>query len=212
MSNSIADIRQDYTLKTLSESDVQMNPISQFEIWWNEAIESKIDEANAMVLSTIKNNIQPSSRVVLLKGINEHGFVFFTNYNSSKGNELKQNALGSLCFFWKELQRQVRIEGTISKISNKENDNYFNSRPYGSKVGAWASPQSQVIENREWIEKKEAEIIKKFGENIERPEHWGGYQLIPNYIEFWQGRANRLHDRICYTKNNLNWKIERLAP
>lgn len=209
---SIADIRKDYTLKSLQETDVATNPFSQFSIWWNEALASNIDEVNAMTLATIKPNLKPSARIVLLKDFSEDGFTFFTNYNSAKGEQLLQNSNASLCFFWKELQRQVRIEGIVKKVSDAISDTYFDSRPVGSKLGAWASPQSKVIENRDVLIEREEAFKKQFGENIARPPHWGGYILQPDYIEFWQGRSNRLHDRICYTLTSTNWKIERLAP
>lgn len=212
MSKSIADIRKDYTLKTLDEKDVLNNPFQQFETWWNEAIDSNIDEVNAVTLSTINQQKKPTSRIVLLKGFDIEGFSFFTNYNSSKGNQIEKNANVALCFFWKELQRQVRIEGVATKLSDKENDDYFNSRPLGSKIGAWASPQSQVIENRSVIEQNEKRIKEEFGDEIKRPDHWGGYKVIPNYFEFWQGRPSRLHDRICFDFENNIWKITRLAP
>ncbi len=212
MNNSVADIRKDYTLKSLSENDVTSNPLSQFSVWWNEAIDSNIDEVNAMTLSTIKQNLSPASRIVLLKDFSENGFTFFTNYQSAKGEQLFENPNAALCFFWKELQRQVRIEGVVERVSAAINDEYFNSRPTGSKLGAWASPQSKVIESREILIQNEENYKKQFGGNIIRPPHWGGYILKPNYIEFWQGRSNRLHDRICYTLENNHWKIERLAP
>ena len=212
MNTSIADIRKDYTLKSLSETDVAANPFTQFSIWWNEAIESNIDEVNAMTLSTVKQDSKPASRIVLLKDFSENGFTFFTNYQSAKSEQLFHNPNASLCFFWKDLQRQVRIEGLVAKVSDKVSDEYFNSRPAGSKLGAWASPQSKVIENRDVLIKNEEVFKTQFGENIVRPPHWGGYVLMPNYVEFWQGRSNRLHDRISYTLENENWKIERLAP
>ena len=202
MSKSIADIRKDYSLKTLNESDVLDNPFEQFSVWWNDAVASDIDEVNAMNLATINQQLKPTSRTVLLKGFDDNGFIFFTNYNSSKGHQIENNTNVALCFFWKELQRQVRIEGIAKKISDEANDTYFNSRPYGSKVGAWTSPQSQIIESRDILVQNEEQIIKEFTEeNITRPDHWGGYSVLPNYFEFWQGRSNRLHDRICYQLN-----------
>jgi pyridoxamine 5'-phosphate oxidase len=212
MNTSIADIRKDYTLKSLSEEDVANNPFDQFAIWWNEAIASNIDEVNAMTLATVSKEFKPSARIVLLKDYDTNGFTFFTNYNSQKGEDLLQNPNATICFFWKELQRQVRIEGVVEKVSNEINDTYFNSRPEGSKLGAWASPQSKVIESRNVLIENEAKFKEQFGNEIKRPPHWGGYRLIPNYLEFWQGRSNRLHDRICYKLENDSWKIERLAP
>lgn len=212
MNNSIADIRKDYTLKSLSETDVAANPYAQFTVWWNEAVNSNIDEVNAMTLATLKPNQQPAARIVLLKDVDENGFTFFTNYNSAKGEQLLQYSNAALCFFWKELQRQVRIEGVVKKVDAAVSDTYFNSRPQGSKLGAWASPQSKVIASRAVLIENEATFKAQFGDNIIRPQHWGGYIVEPNYIEFWQGRSNRLHDRICYTLETENWKIERLAP
>jgi len=212
MNTSVADIRKDYTLKSLGEEDVANIPFDQFAIWWKEAIESNIDEVNAMTLATVSRDLKPTARVVLLKDYNTAGFTFFTNYNSRKGEDLLQNPNASVCFFWKELQRQVRIEGVVEKVLNEINDEYFNSRPEGSKLGAWASPQSKIIESRNVLIEKEAKFKEQFGNEIKRPPHWGGYRLIPNYFEFWQGRSNRLHDRIRYKLENDSWKIERLAP
>lgn len=212
MNKSIADIRKDYTLKTLDESDVLPNPIQQFEVWWNEALSSDIDEVNAMNLATVNALNKPTTRIVLLKGFDKEGFTFFTNYKSAKAENLLQNPNAALCFFWKELQRQIRIEGVVTKIADQESDAYFNSRPLASRIGACASPQSKVIRSRSVLEENEKKIIAEFGENIKRPTHWGGYKLIPNYFEFWQGRASRLHDRIAFTLENHIWKIERLAP
>ena len=212
MNTAIAAIRKDYTLKSLSEADVANNPFDQFTIWWSEAIASNIDEVNAMTLATVSKDLKPTARIVLLKDYNTAGFTFFTNYNSQKGEDLLQNPNATICFFWKELQRQIRIEGTVEKVSNEINDEYFNSRPEGSKLGAWASPQSKVIESRNILIENEAKFKEQFGSQIQRPPYWGGYRLIPNYLEFWQGRSNRLHDRICYQLENDSWKIERLAP
>lgn len=213
MNKAIADIRKDYSLKSLSETDVLKDPFDQFGTWWKEAVESNIDEVNAMALATVKPNQMPSVRIVLLKDFSEKGFTFFTNYNSSKGNEIEKNNNASICFFWKELQRQVRIEGNIFKTSAEVSDEYFNSRPEGSKLGAWVSPQSKIIPNREYLEEREKELIVKFGSKLIRPEHWGGYILKPISFEFWQGRSNRLHDRIHYFIGSTNnWEIERLAP
>ncbi|MFY7964835.1 MAG: pyridoxamine 5'-phosphate oxidase [Chitinophagaceae bacterium] len=212
MNTSIADIRKDYTLKSLSEADVANNPFDQFTIWWNEAIASNIDEVNAMTLATVSKDLKPTARIVLLKDYDTAGFTFFTNYNSQKGEDLLQNPNATVCFFWKELQRQIRIEGIVEKVSKEISDEYFNSRPIGSKLGAWASPQSKVIASRDVLIENEAKFKEQFGNQIQRPPHWGGYRLIPDYIEFWQGRSNRLHDRICYKLENNNWKVERLAP
>jgi pyridoxamine 5'-phosphate oxidase len=213
MSKSIADIRKDYMLASFDEKDAANNPMEQFTTWWNDATNSNIDEVNAMTLATVTPNGTPTARIVLLKGYNETGFVFFTNYLSDKGKELANNPTAALVFFWKELERQIRIEGTVEKISNEENDAYFNSRPAGSKVGAWASHQSAVIEYRQVIEQNVQKYTEIFGtENIPRPDHWGGYKVMPNLIEFWQGRSSRLHDRIQYRKDEQSWIKERLSP
>lgn len=213
MNPSIADIRTDYKLRSLNESDVNANPFAQFTNWWNEAIASSIDEVNAMTLATVSPEGRPSARIVLLKGFDENGFVFFTNYESRKGKEISDNPHAALVFFWKELERQVRIEGGIEKVSSDESDAYYHSRPTGSQIGAWASPQSEVIDNREILEHNYSELQKKFGnQEVPRPGFWGGYVLRPSMIEFWQGRSSRLHDRIEYRLENGNWKIVRLAP
>lgn len=214
MNDSIADIRKEYKKQTLSESDVQDDAIQQFHKWWNEAIMSQVDEVNAMTLATAAASGIPSARIVLLKGYDENGFVFFTNYQSQKGKELAENPLASLVFFWKELERQVSIDGTVEKTTAGESDLYFHSRPVESQIGAWASPQSKVIASREVIEQNLTELQKNFaGKDIERPPHWGGYIVKPTLIEFWQGRPGRLHDRIQYTQlPEGGWKIERLAP
>ena len=193
---------------------MDQDAIKQFETWWLQAVESKIDEPNAMTLATSSIEGKPSARTVLLKGINSRGFLFFTNYFSRKGKEIEENPFVALLFFWKELERQVRIEGKIEKISEAESDAYFQQRPLESRIGAWSSPQSQVIENREVLQKNVEKYEAIFSdENILRPDFWGGYIVIPERIEFWQGRPGRLHDRLVYIydENNL-WKIERLAP
>jgi pyridoxamine 5'-phosphate oxidase len=210
---NIADIRKEYKLQSLHEADVESNAIAQFSKWWDEAIKSDVDEVNAMALATASPDGKPSVRIVLLKGFDERGFTFFTNYESNKGITLANNPKASVVFFWKELQRQIRIDGITEKTSALESDTYFASRPEGSRIGAWASPQSKVITRSE-IENKFSLSQKEFAEkNIPRPPFWGGYRIKPQLIEFWQGRPNRLHDRIVYSldKNN-DWKIERLAP
>lgn len=211
---SIADLRKEYKKRTLLESDINADPFIQFTSWWNDALRSEIEEINAMTLATADLNAVPSARIVLLKEFSEKGFVFFTNYNSHKGNELDKNPNACLVFFWKELERQVRVSGKVKKTDAIESDEYFGSRPEGSRIGAWASPQSSVIASREVIEQNSTSYQEKYaGGNIPRPPHWGGYIVIPGVIEFWQGRPNRLHDRIQYTlKENKVWKIERLAP
>jgi pyridoxamine 5'-phosphate oxidase len=209
---SIADIRTDYKQRSLLDEDVLPDPIDQFQLWWDEAIESKIEEVNAMTLATVSQEGTPSARIVLLKGFNHNGFVYFTNYNSDKGKQLNQNPNVALCFHWKELERQVRIEGVVEKLGDADNDAYFLSRPEGSRLGAWASPQSSVIAGRHVIEENLKKYEAQFNHDIPRPPHWGGYIVKPGKIEFWQGRSNRLHDRILFTRNNPGWSIARLAP
>ncbi len=211
---NIADIRTDYKQKTLLETDVATNPMEQFHIWFQQATNSELLEVNAMQLATCSNDGVPSVRTVLLKGITEKGFIFYTNYNSQKGIELAENPRASILFFWKELERQIRITGLVQKISEADSIAYFKSRPLTSQVGAVISPQSQVIPNRAWLENKEKEILAAATqENIIKPQHWGGYIVQPVTIEFWQGRPSRLHDRILYTLQDTgNWSIERLAP
>ena len=212
--STIADIRKDYKQHTLSKSDVNAHPIRQFDIWWAEAIKAEIDEINAMTLCTASADGVPSGRIVLLKGYDDKGFVFFTNYNSFKGKELLENPRASIIFFWKELERQVRVVGVVEKVTEQESDEYFYSRPEGSRLGAWVSPQSTVIPNREWLDEKETHLKKEFGnEPVKRPPHWGGYRVKPVTIEFWQGRPSRLHDRIQYSLSGEGkWAIDRLAP
>lgn len=214
MSSTIADIRKDYRLQSLLEKDVDPNAMKQFDTWWQEAIHSAIDEVNAMTLATASADGVPSARIVLLKGYDEKGFVFFTNYESFKAKDLAENPRACLVFFWKELERQVRITGLVEKVSAEESDLYFNSRPQGSRIGAWVSPQSQVIKNRDWLDERTKELTEKYTtEPLTRPPHWGGYRVKPICIEFWQGRASRLHDRIQYTLGeDGKWNIERLAP
>jgi len=207
------NLRRDFTLKTLNEEDVHPNPVSQFEIWFDEALKSESIEPNAMSLSTATRDGRPSSRIVLLKQIRQDGFVFFTNYESRKGIQLDENPYCALNFVWHELERQIRIEGVVSKLSSVESDAYFELRPEKSKFGAWASPQSRIIERREFLESLLVDVERKFGvEKVTRPDNWGGYLVEPFLIEFWQGRANRLHDRMQYRLDNGNWIIERLAP
>lgn len=209
----IADLRKDYRLRELDEKDVHKEPIVQFEKWFEEARETVSGEVNAMVLSTSGTMGRPSSRVVLLKDYSEKGFVFFTNYASRKGKEMNQNDFASLLFFWGELERQIRIEGNILKISDKESDAYFSSRPRMSQLGAVASMQSTPIRSREELEKNFARLEQKYADKpIPRPQNWGGYLLKPVYFEFWQGRRNRLHDRITYTLESGKWILGRLSP
>jgi|SRR5688572_24991738 len=214
MIRNIAAIRRDYSFESLSENNIDRHPVRQFEKWWNEALHAEIIEVNAMILATASQDGLPSARVVLLKGFNEKGFIFFTNYESFKGQQLAENPKACLVFFWKELERQVRITGLTSRITEKESDEYFNSRPEFSRIGAWASPQSRVIENRQWLDEQFNELVSKMeGKPIQRPPYWGGYMVQPVVIEFWQGRPSRLHDRIQYTlQDDGGWRIERLAP
>lgn len=210
---SIADIRRDYMKATLSEDIVDQDPFRQFTEWWIEATRAEIDEVNAMTLSTVSEGGRPAARIVLLKGYDENGFVFFTNYESRKGLDLKLNPYASLLFFWKELERQVRIDGPCEKVPDAESDEYFYSRPEGSRIGAWASPQSQVISSRDVLDQNIIELENRFqGKAVPRPPHWGGYRVRPDQLEFWQGRPSRLHDRILYTREAAGWKIDRLAP
>ncbi len=210
----IADIRQDYCLAALDESIVGEDPLGFFHRWFDEALKAQISEVNAMTLATVSANNTPHARIVLLKGVERGGFTFFTNYNSHKGNEMDTHKSVALLFFWKELERQVRIEGMVHKLDEKDSDAYFHSRPEGSRIGAWASPQSSVITDRTVIEKNYTEYTEKFaGSNPPRPPHWGGYSVIPKSIEFWQGRSSRMHDRILFTKDtNGIWSKCRLAP
>jgi pyridoxamine 5'-phosphate oxidase len=209
---NISAIRKDYALKTLEISDVNKNPFEQFHIWLQEAINSEALEVNAMTLSTLGLDGFPNGRIVLLKDI-DSGFVFFTNYESEKGKELENSPKASLTFFWPELERQVRVNGLVEKVSNEESDDYFFSRPLGSQIGAWASPQSKKIPSRELLEEMKLDVEKEFSNKpIQRPPHWGGFRLIPNKIEFWQGRPSRLHDRLIFESNEGSWEISRLAP
>ena len=213
MSKNIAEIRRDYKLQALLEGDIRQDPFEQFGYWWNEAVNSDIDEVNAMTLATSSLSGIPSARIVLLKGYTNEGFKFFTNYESHKAQEMEANPRVALVFFWKELERQIRIEGTVKKVSAEESDEYFESRPIKSKIGAWASPQSKSVDDRLWIEESFVTYTNKFTEEIvPRPPHWGGYIVKPTLFEFWQGRRSRLHDRIQYKKEENGWKIERLAP
>jgi pyridoxamine 5'-phosphate oxidase len=214
MNRNIADIRKDYQLQSLLETDIAANPFTQFNRWWDDAIKSELEEVNAMTLATATLTGMPSARIVLLKSVTESGFIFFTNYNSHKGKELEENPQACLVFFWKELERQIRITGMVEKVNTKESDDYFYSRPIGSQIGAWASPQSTVIASRDMIEENIGKYEQQFeGNRITRPPHWGGYMVIPSAMEFWQGRPKRLHDRLQYSKmQDESWKIERLAP
>jgi pyridoxamine 5'-phosphate oxidase len=212
MSTSVADLRKDYSLKNLDEGDVDSDPLAQFSKWLDEAIRAEALEPTAMNLSTVDARGRPAGRIMLLKGVDDRGFVFFTNYGSRKGRDLGAHPAAALTFLWKELERQVRIEGTIEKVDGAESDAYYRVRPLGSRIGAWASPQSDVVANRDWLERRMQEYAAKFGEDPPRPPHWGGYRVIPDAMEFWQGRQSRLHDRIAYRLENGKWIRNRLAP
>jgi pyridoxamine 5'-phosphate oxidase len=208
----INSLRHDFTKQTLDKKDVNPNPVLQFEKWFKEAVDAKVNEPNAMGLSTVSADGKPSSRILLLRNFDEQGFVFYTNYNSRKGIEITTNPNAALLFFWPELERQVRIEGVLSKQTPDESTKYFDSRPRESKLGAWTSEQSKPIENRDVLDQAYIENSKKYTEDVPRPSFWGGYVLKPVNLEFWQGRASRLHDRISYTQKQNNWMIERLSP
>ena len=213
MTTSISDLRQDYSLNGLDRQDVLDNPIAQFEVWFKAALEAAVIEPNAMTLSTVQANGRPRSRVVLLKELNETGFIFYTNYRSQKADDMAAHSFAALTFWWGELERQVRIEGHIEKVSEAESDAYFAVRPRGSQIGAWVSDQSQVIKDREELLQKQKELETRFeNQIIPRPVYWGGYRLVPDVIEFWQGRPSRLHDRLRYRLEAENWIIERLSP
>jgi pyridoxamine 5'-phosphate oxidase len=213
---NVSEMRLDYKLKSLDIKDVDKKPIEQFKVWFQEALDSNIREPNAMILATADKNAIPNARVVLLKDFDEKGFVFFTNYESAKGQELLENPFATLVFNWLDLERQIRIKGKVEKVSSEESKEYFQSRPKDSQIGAWASPQSRVIQNRDVIEKNQEYLQGEYKNAFELPcpEFWGGYRVVPQQIEFWQGRSSRLHDRIQYTRQGEKdqWKIERLAP
>lgn len=209
----INTLRHDFAGQTLDEKDVNAHPIIQFEKWFKEAVDSKVHEPNAMTVCTANKDGKPSARILLLRNFSENGFVFYTNYTSRKGSEILENPNCALLFFWPELERQVRIEGVLTRQTSEESDIYFNSRPRSSKLGAWASAQSKVIESRKVLDEEYKKLSEKYpDETVPRPPNWGGYILKPTTIEFWQGRPSRLHDRIVYVQENTKWKIERLAP
>ena len=215
MDSSIADLRQNYTLAGLSEADLDSNPIQQFNLWFEQALAADLIEPNAMTLATATADGKPSARIVLLKGVSERGFVFYTNYGSQKGRQLIANPYAALVFHWDKLERQIRIEGKVEKLSSAESLEYFHSRPKASQLGAWTSNQSQVIANREVLEQKLASLQAQHSDEdtIPLPEHWGGFRVVPNRLEFWQGRPSRLHDRLLYDlEADGSWSISRLAP
>ena len=211
--STIADLRKSYELAELVESAALDDPLKQFEVWLNDAIAANVPEPNAMTLATVGSNGRPSTRIVLIKGLDARGPVWFTNYHSRKGIEVAGNPYAALQFHWVEMERSVRIEGVVEKISPEESDAYFHSRPLGSRIGAWASPQSEVVASRAVLEANEAAFAAKFADNPPRPQHWGGYRLKPDNWQFWQGRRSRLHDRLRYTLQGDDiWLRERLAP
>ncbi len=208
----LAALRTEYSLKSLDESQVDRDPMKQFGVWMVEAIHAQVPEPTAMSLATVGADGRPAGRIVLLKGMDHRGFVFYTNYQSRKGRELAAHPVAALTFLWKELERQVRIEGDVEPVSAAESDEYFATRPLGSRVGAWASPQSDAIASREWLEQRWSALAVEHGTSPPRPPHWGGYRVRARYIEFWQGRSSRLHDRIAYASGENGWSIARLAP
>ena len=209
---AIADLRKDYKLASLSEHDAPPSPFALFERWLDQAIAADLPEPNAMTLATVGASGKPSARIVLLKAVDAGGFCFYTNYTSRKGLEMAAQPTAALVFHWVELERQVRIEGTVEKVSTELATRYFNSRPRLSRIGAWASPQSQVITGRDFLEREFATADKRYPEDVPLPPFWGGYRVIPDRVEFWQGRRSRLHDRLAYSQVNGKWRIERLAP
>lgn len=212
-SSTIANLRDDYGRPGLSRSDLVADPLEQFRRWMEQAVEAGIDQPNAMTLATVSPEGKPSARIVLLKEVNEEGFVFFTNYNGRKGDDLKVNPHAALVWLWLPLARQVRVEGVVHRTSDEASDEYFKTRPLGSRIGAWASPQSQVVAHRGVLEDAFEEYAQMYSDgNVPRPTHWGGYGLVPDMIEFWQGQPNRLHDRFRYLRTEAGWEIARLGP
>lgn len=212
MKEKLQDQRIDYTIGALDIDQVDKDPLKQFALWYADYEAAKPKDPNAFSLATASKDGQPHSRVLLLKGVDKGGFEFYSNYESDKGKELAENPKASMCFFWPELERQIRIEGLVEKLSEAESTAYFNSRPHGSQVGAWVSPQSQVIASRTILEESAKNYSEKYPSQVPKPEHWGGYRLMPHRIEFWQGRASRLHDRVLYLQKEKQWILQRLAP
>jgi len=209
---NIAELRQEYMRAGLAESDADPDPLRQFERWLEDAVKANLPLPNAMTLATVGADGAPAARIVLLKGIERGGFVFHTNYRSRKAREMQARAEGCLVFLWSPLERQVRVSGSVEKVTKQESDDYFAGRPVGARLSAWASPQSDPVPSRETLEKAMADARRRHGEDPPRPPHWGGYRVLPREIEFWQGRADRLHDRLLYKREGAAWKIERLAP
>ncbi|NEQ80001.1 MAG: pyridoxamine 5'-phosphate oxidase [Moorea sp. SIO2I5] len=214
MNTRVADLRKEYTLKGLSETDVHPNPFEQFKIWFDQAVAAELPEPNAMTIATATPDGKPSARMVLLKGYDQRGFVFYTNYESNKGQQLIENPWAAITFWWAELERQLRIEGRVEKLTAAESDDYFNSRPKDSQLGAWVSDQSQVIPSREVLEQQLQQLKQDYeNKEVPRPPHWGGFRVIPSEIEFWQGRPSRLHDRLLYNRGeDGDWVLKRLSP
>ncbi|MFL6197516.1 MAG: pyridoxamine 5'-phosphate oxidase [Thermoanaerobaculia bacterium] len=210
---NVSNVRREYGLAGLSESDLAADPIEQFRLWLDQAMTAYPEEFTSMTLATAGRDGRPSARIVLLKGVDERGFVFYTNYESRKARELEENPRAALVFYWSALDRQVRVEGTIERTSREESEAYFRSRPPGSRLGAWASPQSRPIAGREELEEKVRRAAERFADDVPLPDHWGGFRVRPDVLEFWQGRPSRLHDRLCYIRlADGGWRVERLAP